>query len=242
MSRASSTSIAQASLFARRGKCFVASLPAPAPPDNKMRLATQQEPEKLKVMARRSSDRSGLFPAEVPNGPFRTCPVTTEAVAVPLHSPHVAPDKPTVVAPIAREQAVLVRRCVTDSQPKSTHRGSGMTCSSAPPAGAGNRCRRGKPCRRHGCSRRGSRHRGGRSVLLLAALFVAAGPLQPVHSHPPRHGNSCQIHRTKAGVRPGRGRSASWWSGRKSPTGVHKERENCGFFHSILHIHRIFRK
>jgi hypothetical protein len=116
MSRALSASFDQASLFDRRGKRFVASLAAPSPPDNKLRLATQQEPEKVKVMARRSSDRSGLFSAEVPNGPFRTCQVTTEALAVPLHSLHVAPDKPTVVAPNAREQATLLDKCPSDSQ------------------------------------------------------------------------------------------------------------------------------
>jgi hypothetical protein len=86
-----------------------------------MRLATQQEPEKVKVMARRSSDRSGLFSAEVPNGPFRTCQVPTEAVAVPLHSLHVAPDKPTVVAPNARKQAGLIPRCSPDSQGYLNH-------------------------------------------------------------------------------------------------------------------------
>jgi hypothetical protein len=73
-----------------------------------MRLATQQEPEKVKVMARRSSDRSGLFSAEVPNGPFRTCQVSTEADAVPLHSLHVAPDKPTVVALNASKQIFIL--------------------------------------------------------------------------------------------------------------------------------------
>ena len=45
-----------------------------------------------------------LFSAEVPNGPFRTCPVTTEAVAAPLHPVHVAPARPTLVAPNAKEQ------------------------------------------------------------------------------------------------------------------------------------------
>jgi hypothetical protein len=51
-----------------------------------------------------SSDqrRRLLFSAKMPNGPFRTCPVTTEAVAAPLHPVHVAPAKPTVVAPNAR--------------------------------------------------------------------------------------------------------------------------------------------
>jgi hypothetical protein len=85
-----------------------------------MRLATQQEPEKLKVMARRLSDGSSLFSAEVPNGPFRTCPVTTEAVAAPLHPLHVAPAMPTVVAPNARDQATLLGECRTDSQLEST--------------------------------------------------------------------------------------------------------------------------
>ena len=114
MPHASITSANQASLFARRGKRFVAGL-VPSPPDKKMRLATQQEPEKEKVMARRSSDESGLFSAEVPNGPFRTCPVTTEAVALPLHSHLVAPDKPTVVAQTARKRRNLI--CyLTDSQ------------------------------------------------------------------------------------------------------------------------------
>jgi hypothetical protein len=32
--------------------------------------------------------------------------VTTEAIAVPLHSPHDAPAKPTVVAPNARASPV----------------------------------------------------------------------------------------------------------------------------------------
>ena len=43
-----------------------------------------------------------------PNGPFRTCPVTTEAVALPLHSHLVAPDKPTVVAQTARKRRNLI--------------------------------------------------------------------------------------------------------------------------------------
>jgi hypothetical protein len=116
MSRASIASAAKASLFAPRRKRLGTCLAVPAPSDNKMRLATQQEPEKSKVMARRSSDRSGLFPAEVPNGPIRTCPVTREAVAVPLHPVHVAPAKPTLVAPNAREQARSIGRCQTDSQ------------------------------------------------------------------------------------------------------------------------------
>ena len=47
-----------------------------------------------------------LFSAEVPNGPFRTCPVTTEAVAAPLHPLPVAPANPTVVAPNARVSPV----------------------------------------------------------------------------------------------------------------------------------------
>src|ERR1700722_16042048 len=50
--------------------------------------------------------RRCLFPAEEPNGPFRTCPVTTEAVAAPLHPFHVAPEKPNVVAPIRRASPV----------------------------------------------------------------------------------------------------------------------------------------
>src|SRR3954453_10528724 len=115
MSRALVASADQAILFARGGKRLMASLSAPAPPDNKMRLATRQEPEKVKVMARRSSDRSGLFSAEVPNGPFRTSMVTTEAVAVPLHSPHDAPAKPTVVAPNARKQASILSCFVSNS-------------------------------------------------------------------------------------------------------------------------------
>ena len=116
MSRALTASAAKASLFASRRKRPGACLGAPAPSDNEMRLATQQEPEKSKVMARRSSDRSGLFPAEVPNGPIRTCPVTRDAVAVPLHPVHVAPAKPTLVAPNAREQASRIGKWQTDSQ------------------------------------------------------------------------------------------------------------------------------
>jgi len=119
MSRALFASFDQASLFDRRGKRFVAGLSVASPPDKKIRLATQQEPEKVKVMARLSSDRSGLFSAEEPTGPFRTCQVPTEAVAVPLHSLHVAPDNPTVVAPNAREQAHILNRCLPDSQRQS---------------------------------------------------------------------------------------------------------------------------
>jgi len=116
MSRALFASSVQATLFGRLGKRFVAGLSAPSPPDNKMRLATQQEPEKVKVMACHSSDGSGLFSAEVPNGPFRTCQVPTEAVALPLHSLHVAPDKPTVVAPNARKQTTILLWNASDSQ------------------------------------------------------------------------------------------------------------------------------
>jgi hypothetical protein len=36
--------------------------------------------------------------------------VTTEAVAVPLHPLHVAPDTPTVVAPNAKEQAPYIAK------------------------------------------------------------------------------------------------------------------------------------
>jgi hypothetical protein len=61
--------------------------------------------------------RRYLFSAEVPFGPFRTCPLTTEAVAAPLHPHHVAPDKPTVVAPNAREHVVYLREEPSDSQP-----------------------------------------------------------------------------------------------------------------------------
>jgi hypothetical protein len=43
--------------------------------------------------------------------------LTTEAVAAPLHPLHVAPDKPTVVAPNAREHVQYVREKRGDSQP-----------------------------------------------------------------------------------------------------------------------------
>jgi hypothetical protein len=118
MSRASLCSTDHASVFERASKRFVASLTVPSPLDNEMRPATQQEPEKLKVMAYRSSDGSSCFSAEVPFGPFRTCPLTTEAVAAPLHPLHVAPDKPTVVAPNAREHIEYMREKRGDSQPR----------------------------------------------------------------------------------------------------------------------------
>jgi hypothetical protein len=41
--------------------------------------------------------------------------VTTEAVAAPLHPVHVAPARPTVVAPNAKEQA----HCLTVNAPDS---------------------------------------------------------------------------------------------------------------------------
>jgi len=88
MSRASTASVHLASLFARLGKRLVAEPSGAAPPVKKMRLATQQVPEKVRVMARHSSDGSCLFSAEVPCGPFRAVVVTTEAAALPLHPLH----------------------------------------------------------------------------------------------------------------------------------------------------------
>jgi hypothetical protein len=46
-----------------------------------------------------------LFSAEVPCGPIRTCPVTSEAVAVRLYRNPVAPVMPTAVIPNAKMPA-----------------------------------------------------------------------------------------------------------------------------------------
>ena len=78
---ASMTSFAKLkpTLFASRGKRFVAVPSVPSPAVKKMRLATQQEPERQKVMARCSSD--GLVCS------LRRCRMALSARAPCRHKP-----------------------------------------------------------------------------------------------------------------------------------------------------------
>jgi hypothetical protein len=46
--------------------------------------------------------RTGEWHSQVPCGPIRTCPVTSQAVAVPLHPNHAAPIIRTPAIPNAR--------------------------------------------------------------------------------------------------------------------------------------------